>query len=233
MMDSYRKRRVIIFLISLIIFAFTIISNTPNQTSPVLPVKQKTTDVKTGLAIEALDTLAIKGRAPKTNYTREKFGAGWSVVGGCDTRNIILNRDLINAIVDEKCNVISGTLNDPYTGKIIIFKRGSDTSGVIQIDHVVALSDAWQKGSQQFTFEKRVELANDPLELLAVDGQANQQKGDGDAATWLPPNKSFRCQYVARQVAVKQKYNLWLTQAEYDAISKILNKCPLQRMPSL
>lgn len=231
-MGIYRKRRVIIFLISFIIFAFVIITNTPTQINPNLPTKSKTTSINTSLAIEVLNKLAIKGRAPKTNYTREQFGASWAVNKGCDTRNIILNRDLINAIVDEKCNVVSGTLNDPYTGKIIKFTRGSDTSGAIQIDHVVALSDAWQKGAQQFTSEKRIALANDPLELLAVDGSANQQKSDGDAATWLPPNKPFRCQYVARQIAVKQKYNLWLTQAEYNAMVTILNKCPGQLLPS-
>ena len=147
-------------------------------------------------------------------------------------RNIILNRDLLNVIVDESCNVTSGTLNDPYTGKIIMFVRGGNTSSVVQIDHVVALSDAWQKGAQQFTLEKRIELANDPLELLAVDGSANMQKSDGDAATWLPPDKSFRCQYVARQIAVKQKYKLWVTQAEYNAMADILSKCPNQLLPN-
>ena len=133
--------------------------------------------------------------------------------------------------LDESCNVTQGTLNDPYTGKVIAFVRGSATSGDVQIDHVVALSDAWQKGAQQLTKDKRIELANDPLELLAVDGPANQQKSDGDAATWLPPNKAFRCQYVTRQIAVKQKYSLWMTQAEYDAVATVLQSCPKQTLP--
>jgi hypothetical protein len=228
----FRKRRIVVVLVSLIIFAFVIFINTPNQTAPILPAKKDSKSVTSSPAIDALKTLAIKGRAPKTNYSREQFGAGWIITNGCDTRNIILNRDLINVVVDEKCNVISGVLNDPYTGKVITFARGSTTSDVIQIDHVVALSDAWQKGAQQLTIEKRVEFANNPLELLAVDGPANLQKSDGDAATWLPPNKSFRCQYVARQIAVKQKYNLWVTQAEHDVILNILNKCPEQLLPS-
>ncbi len=147
-------------------------------------------------------------------------------------REIILNRDLLDVKINDKCQVVSGILNDPYTGKTIYFVRGNTTSGEVQIDHVVALSDAWQKGAQQFTLEERIQLANDPLELLAVDGAINQQKGDGDAATWLPPNKSFRCQYVSRQIAVKQKYGLWVTQAEHDAMSAILNKCPDQLLPS-
>ena len=204
----------------------------PNQIEPIPSTKTEATNTISSPAINALGTLAIKGRAPKTNYSREQFGAGWTTTSGCDTRNIILNRDLTNTLVDEKCNVTSGTLNDPYTGKVISFIRGSDTSGAVQIDHVVALSDAWQKGAQQFTLEKRILLANDPLELLAVDGPANLQKNDGEAATWLPSNKSFRCQYIARQITVKQKYNLWVTQAEHDAMATILNKCPDQLLPS-
>lgn len=185
-----------------------------------------------GEAAVALQTLPVKGRAPKTNYSREQFGEGWSNVGGCDTRNVILHRDLKDLAVNEKCHVMSGMLNDPYTGKDIEFKRGAGTSDDVQIDHVVALSDAWQKGAQQLSAERREQLANDPLELIAVDGSANQQKGAGDAATWLPPNKPFRCQYVARQIAVKKKYELWVTQAEKDAMERVLSTCPGQALPT-
>jgi len=185
----------------------------------------------TRLAISVLKTLPLKGRAPKTNYSRQQFGSEWSEINGCDKRNIILNRDLSNVVVDEECNVVSGILNDPYTGKTIKFIRGSKTSNDIQIDHVVALSDAWQKGAQQLTTKERVTLANDSLELLAVDGSANQQKSDGDAATWLPSNKSFRCEYIARQIAIKQKYKLWVTSAEHNVMENILNKCPDQLLP--
>jgi len=232
MSDIYQKRRIIITFIALVIFAGVIVANTPQPAQQNPAVKVENQIVTTGPAIDALKTLAIKGRAPKTNYSRDQFGAGWTTTSGCDTRNIILNRDLINAVVDDGCNVSSGVLNDPYTGKTIQFTRGSTTSSAVQIDHVVALSDAWQKGAQQMTIENRILFANDPIELLAVDGAANLQKNDGDAATWLPSNKSFRCQYVARQIAVKQKYNLWVTQAEYDAISNILNTCPSQQLPS-
>jgi hypothetical protein len=183
------------------------------------------------LALAALQKLSVKGRAPKTNYTRQQFGDGWATTAGCDTRNIILHRDLVGTIVDKSCNVTSGTLDDPYTGKIIQFQRSASTSGDVQIDHVVALSDTWQKGAQQLSKQQRIALANDPLELLAVDGPANQQKSDGDAATWLPSYKPFRCQYVARQIAVKQKYTLWVTQAEKDAITNVLTLCPKQQLP--
>lgn len=232
MRDVYRKRRIIIILLSYAIFAFVIFINTPNQNNPTVTKNDKKVNNLSSLAIGELSKLSIKGRALKTNYSREQFGGSWTTKMGCDTRNIILNRDLTNAIVDEKCNVIKGVLNDPYTGKLIQFTRGSSTSSAVQIDHVVALSDAWQKGAQQLNFEKRVSLANDPLELLAVSGPANMQKSDGDAATWLPSNKSYRCPYVARQIAVKQKYNLWVTQAEHDVIENILSKCPNQLLPS-
>jgi uncharacterized protein DUF1524 len=186
---------------------------------------------KAGSAVQALNELAVKGRAPKTGYERTQFGDGWATVDGCDTRNIILHRDLKNVAANDKCQVVSGVLDDPYTGETIQFKRGASTSDDVQIDHVVALSDAWQKGAQQLSPEVRKQLANDPLELLAVDGPANMQKSDGDAATWLPPNKAFRCQYVARQIAVKKKYNLWVTTAERDAMARVLAACPGQDVP--
>jgi hypothetical protein len=182
-------------------------------------------------AIQALEKLEVKGRAPKTGYSRDQFGGGWTSVNGCDTRNIILARDLSNETVDDECRVVSGTLADPYTGKMIMFQRGETTSDDVQIDHLVALSDAWQKGAQQLSGEEREQLANDPLELLAAEGAANQQKGDGDAATWLPARKEFRCQYVARQIAVKQKYRLWVTEAEKRAMQTVLVDCPQQTLP--
>lgn len=199
---------------------------------PIAPADPGPAQTESGSALALLEALEIKGRAPKTGYERTQFGDGWAKIDGCDMRNIILHRDLMNAIVGGNCKILSGMLNDPYTGKMIEFKRGADTSDDVQIDHVVALSNAWQTGAQQLTSERRQALANDPLELLAVDGEANQQKSDGDAATWLPPNKAFRCQYVARQVAVKAKYDLWVTKAEYDAIKRVLGTCPSQALPS-
>ncbi|MDJ0316612.1 GmrSD restriction endonuclease domain-containing protein [Arthrobacter antibioticus] len=181
-------------------------------------------------ALEVLKTLPIKGRAPKTGYSRSEFGQAWADVdrNGCDTRNDILNRDLSAKTFKpgtRDCLVLSGVLADPYTAKTIDFIRGSATSSAVQIDHVVALNDAWQKGAQQLTVAQRTAFANDPLNLLAVDGPSNQKKGAGDAATWLPPNKSFRCDYVARQISVKATYTLWVTQAEHDAMARVLEGC--------
>lgn len=188
--------------------------------------------VHPSLARDILHRLEVKGRAPKTGYERTQFGDGWLLVGSCDMRNIILNRDLMDASVNDTCKVTSGVLADPYTGTTVTFTRGKDTSDIVQIDHVVALSNAWQTGAQQLSVEQRIAFANDPLELLAVDGNANQAKGDGDAATWLPANKTFRCQYVARQIAVKYKYSLWVTGPEKEAMLRVLESCPEQSMPS-
>ena len=187
--------------------------------------------------VEAIATMAVKGRAPKTGYTRDQFGTAWKDVdrNGCDTRNDILNRDLTSIIYkvsSQDCVVLSGVLVDPYSGESINFLRGVITSSQVQIDHVVALLNAWQTGAFKLTLEKRTALANDPLNLLAVKGRLNSQKGAGDAATWLPPKKSYRCAYVARQVAVKYKYGLWLTAPEKAAILKLLQPCPGQLIPT-
>lgn len=186
-------------------------------------------------ALAALAQLPIKGRAPKTGYDRdEQFGDGWIDIdrNGCDTRNDVLARDLAGVTREGPCKVMSGVLVSPYTGDTVAFERGQATSSLVQIDHVVALSDAWQKGAQQLTQQQRVAFANDPLNLLAVDGSSNSQKGAGDAATWLPQQKSFRCDYVARQVSVKLAHGLWVTQAEHDAIAAVLGGCPGQATPT-
>ncbi|NMD97258.1 DUF1524 domain-containing protein [Rhodococcus sp. BL-253-APC-6A1W] len=186
-------------------------------------------------ALSRLTEIPIKGRAPKTGYDRDLFGQAWSDDvsvefghNGCDTRNDILRRDLVDIAYKpgtRDCVVASGTLHDVYTGTTIAFTRGQDTSTAVQIDHVVALSDAWQKGAQQLDPETRANFANDPRNLQAVDGPTNSRKGDGDAATWLPPHRPYRCTYVARQVQVKAEYGLWVTQAEHDAMVRILTEC--------
>ena len=190
---------------------------------------------QTALATALL--LEVKGRAPKTGYTREQFGPAWKDTdrNGCDQRNDVLGRDLTVVTfqaVTHRCVVATGTLADPYSGRSIAFRRGPDTSSAVQIDHVVALSDAWQTGAQQWAAAKRENLATDMRNLLAVDGPLNQQKSDGDAATWLPPNKAYRCAYVARQVGVKLAYGLWVTEAEQNAMISVLSGCPDQPLPA-
>jgi len=177
----------------------------------------------------ALASLAVRALAPDTGYSREQFGAAWSDVdhNGCDTRDDVLRRDLADVELDATthgCVVLSGRLDDPYTGRVIAFARGP-TSAAVQIDHVVALDDAWRTGAQQWPAATRLAYANDPGVLLAVDGPANQEKGAGDASQWLPANVGYRCVYVLRQVRIKAAYRLWVTPAERDAMAHALDGC--------
>ena len=199
----------------------------------LLPEAANAVTVKKERATVIIETLAVKGRAAKTGYDRSSF-SHWRDPdrNGCDARNDILRRDLTNLVIKSDsngCKVLGGVLADPYSGKNIDFVFGAS---LIDIDHVVALSNAWQTGAFQFTSEIRLQFANDPLNLLAVSASLNRQKGDGDAATWLPPTKSYRCQYVARQIAVKKKYGLWLTKPEKVAMSTLLAKCPKEEIPN-
>lgn len=227
-----KYRRGVAALVSFIVILAVVI--TQSDYGPVGPVDspQASVDSSEERAETVLERLEIKGRSPLTDYSRDQFGDGWRTENGCDTRNIILARDLVDEMMNERCQVVSGQLSDPYTGRVITFRRGADSSDAIQIDHVVALSDAWQSGAWRLSIDQRIQLANDPLELLAVDGPANQQKGGANAASWLPANKAFRCSYVARQIAVKDKYGLSVTSAERDAMLRVLNRCPDQRLPS-
>lgn len=225
---TLRLRRILVTLLSLVGLLLVVLAAAPPAIEEVArPAAVQ--DLVPGSAAYTLEKLEVKGRAAKTGYSRDQFGNGWIKVNGCDTRNIILYRDLVDTSLDENCAVVSGTLNDAYTGKVIVFQKADGSA--VQIDHVIALSDAWQKGAQLLTKEMRITLANDPLELIAVDGEANQQKSDADAASWLPSNKAFRCEYIARQIAVKQKYSLWVTIAEKEAMKNVLASCPDQPLP--
>lgn len=237
----HKTRRAVTALIGSAIVILTIILN-PNayqKKAETVAQTDKTTQVDEGqksvekplaIAKELLEKLEVKGRAPKTGYKRTAFYNGWPDIDGCNLRQKILKRDFgETAKIDEKCNVVAGRFYEPYTGEEMEFKSRAEISKKIQIDHVVALSDAWQKGAQYKTSEERYKIATDPLNLIAVQAAANQQKSDGDAATWLPKNKDFRCQYVARQISVKHKYLLWVTEAEKEAMKQILESCPGQR----
>jgi hypothetical protein len=229
-MDETGKHKIrrLIFIVAVLAGVGTwLAANDENYEQEVLPAT--TADENSSLARDVLEKLEVKGRAPKTGYKREEFYTNWPDVNGCDARNVILARDLSEVKLDD-CVVLSGVLDDPYTGEKIEFKRGKETSGAVQIDHVVALSDAWQKGIQYKDKALRKAFASDPLNLLAVDGPANMQKGDGDAATWLPANKAFRCTYVARQISVKYKYEVWVTEAEKEAMVRVLAACPDERV---
>lgn len=180
-----------------------------------------------------LPTLVIKPVTSMTGYSRAQFGAAWTdsctttgCGNHCDTRNDILARDLtVTVVKSDGCTILSGILNDPYTGKIIMFVRGVATSTAVQIDHLVPLGDAWTTGAQNLSMAMRTNLGNDPLNLAAADGPANESKGDKDASAWLPPQAASHCAYVVHQVEVKVTYHLWVTRAEYNAMATVLADC--------
>jgi hypothetical protein len=166
-----------------------------------------------------------------TGYSRDAFGPAWLDAdrNGCDERNDILARDLTEA-TDENCRILTGALRDPYTAERVRYVYGAGT--LVDIDHVVALGNTWVSGAYRWPIRRRAALATDPMNLLAVGASTNRQKGDGDAATWLPPAKTCRCSYVARQVAVKAKFGLSVTGSEKDAITRVLLACPGQALPA-
>ena len=177
--------------------------------------------------------LPVKGWDRMTDFSRYRFGEPWSDDvnvefghNGCNTRDDILRRDLADLVVRPgTCYAQSGVLIDPYTGESIAFVRGPQTSDAVQIDHLVSLSDAWYKGAREWDDRRRRDFANDPRNLLAVGAKANFDKAFRDANAWLPPNAAFRCEFVARQVAVKAAYRLWVSANEKRAMAAVLDHC--------
>ncbi|MBR2997252.1 HNH endonuclease [Candidatus Saccharibacteria bacterium] len=227
---KFRWRRILALLALLGGIVFWLIENPASyEPETVYEAPSQTDSGDAPLATAILAQLEVKGRAPKTGYERTQFYDGWpNMEDGCSLRQKILRRDFGDSARLDGCNVVSGEYTEPYTGEHLIFTAREQISKGLQIDHIVALSDAWQKGAQNLEQAIRYQIATDPLNLVAVDSSANQKKSDGDAATWLPSNKAFRCEYVARQVSVKYKYHLWVTEAERDAIDKVLQNCPNQ-----
>jgi len=185
------------------------------------------------IARRQLAALQVRGWDRTSDFQRYQFGEAWSDGvnvefghNGCNTRDDILKRDLQNLVVRPfTCFAQSGTLVDPYTGTTINFVRGPQSSNAVEIDHVVSLADAWYKGARAWDPQRRLDFANDPRNLLAVSPQANFDKAFRDAASWLPPNQSFRCDFVARQIDVKTAYGLWLSAKEKKAMADVLAGC--------
>jgi hypothetical protein len=219
-------------------------SESSNTSQPTDPTPQTTPDpaateeapdvpAKRGSAMKALNRLKVKPMTSGAGYDRDrKFGDAWIDVdgNGCDTRNDILARDFASITRTDGCIIYSGVLKDKYTGDRIRFTRGQTTSLAVQVDHVVALHNAWMTGAHKLSYSMRVALANDPLNLQAVDGPTNSRKSDSDASWWLPPNRGYQCRYVARQISVKKAYRLWVTPDEKIAMQAVLTTCPRQKV---
>jgi len=172
------------------------------------------------------------------DYRRAAFGESWtdenSAPGGhngCDTRNDILDRDLIDKVyVDiKRCPnaVATGVLHDPYTDAVIAFTRGNQVGASVQIDHLVPLALAWDLGARNWTDEMRTRFANDPANLLAVAGGANQNKGDSEPADWMPPNHAFWCQYSVQFAEVLRGYGLPIDQRSAVVLRDGAATCPV------
>lgn len=188
-----------------------------------------------GPAAAALEGLVVDDHPSSAGYDRDAFGYRMTDADsdGCDVRDEVLARDLEDVRYDrsDRCTVRRGTLRDPYTAATIRFLRGPSTSSAVQIDHVVALENAWRSGARTWDIRRRWRFGNDMRNLLAVDGKANEGKSSASAAYWLPENRGFRCDYVARQIAVKSEYSLAVTTAERRAMLEVLRSCPGQRLP--
>ncbi|WP_197380876.1 HNH endonuclease family protein [Mycolicibacterium mengxianglii] len=180
----------------------------------------------------------VPARVRSHDYRRAAFGDAWTDDNdapgghnGCDTRNDILDRDLIEKtyVAISRCPtaVATGTLRDPYTSKTISFVRGNQTGAAVQIEHIVPLAYAWDQGARNWTDELRVRFANDPANLVAVDGPANQAKGDAEPALWMPPNGAFHCQYAIQFIAVMRGYGLPVDAPSVPALQDAAATCPV------
>lgn len=191
--------------------------------------------------LDATNTIAT-AKARPGGYDRERYFGGWASngCGSATTRDTILARDLKDAVKNPRCQVTSGTLSDPYTGRTIQFRRGRNTSSAVQIDHVVALLDAWESGARDWDQTKRVQYANSTDVLLASDGPANMAKGSGldvngtalyrsqnsgAPDVWMPDNKAYRCDYMAKRATIKSKWGLTMTPREKQQTVSVLSQC--------
>lgn len=207
-------------------------TDSPSESPSPTPTPTVDAPAAAGTALAVLEKLPVKALGPQSGYVRvDDFGTAWVDVdgNGCDTRNDILRRDFEDITREDWCLVYEGVIDDPYTGETIQFTRGRGTSNAVQIDHIVALSNAWKTGAATWTEDKRIAFANDPLNLVAVDGPTNGAKGDDSADWWLPPQRSVWCWYVAHQVSVKSEYGLWVTTDEKVAMRQVLTTCPTQK----
>lgn len=202
------------------------------------------------LAVDVLDTLTVTDtQADVPGYDNNQSSGSFrfpedvdddAYGSKADMWDVIYMRDFDPATIrSDDGDVSYGVLrNDPYSGKDVTYEKGGASD--IDIEHVVARSEAWDSGASEWTQAQRDAFANDPLELLAVSSGGNRAHGEKDAAGWLPSvgvkstgvnNPAYDCYYVARQIAVKDKYDLSVDKDEKNAMSDVLATCPAQTIP--
>lgn len=189
-------------------------------------VDEVTVEPVAGDAMEALYGLRVVAHdiAP---YDREDFGGRWVDFDGtgCTSRQDVLRRDATEWVdADGDCQPEQLVIQDRFTGSAFVALSAAD----IDIDHVVSIHDAWLTGAQQWEVHDRVAFYQDKLNLVAVEGSVNRSKSNLNAAQWLPPYEAGRCEFAARQVSVKAKWDLGVTDAEQVALADVLATCPGQ-----
>jgi hypothetical protein len=237
---AINNRRTLLWLsaaaVLALIVAYQVVTSTAGERSREfvargdVPTVQPGTDVLAGIAL-------MPNRVHRYDYRRAAFGDAWTDDNdapgghnGCDTRDDILNRDLVDKtyVAIKRCPdaVATGTLHDPYTSTTIAFQRGAKVGEAVQIDHIVPLALAWDMGAYDWPSAQRLRFANDPANLLAVQGQANQDKGDSEPALWMPPNDAFHCQYAIQFIAVLRGYGLPVTAPSVPVLRRAAASCP-------
>lgn len=201
-------------------------TTTRGSVSPANVPTTTTASAVVGGTTDALTELAKVKISPEytTGYDRELFPHWKDLDGdGCDTRKEVLIRDSRStAVVGSSCTVTSGTWYSPYDGA-----TWTNPSN-IQIDHVVALNEAWQSGAYAWTTQQRTNYANDLTDsrtLLAVTDSVNQSKSAKDPTQWLPPLVEYRCTYLANWVSVKVRWSLSMDEAEHATVKSALAGC--------
>lgn len=167
-----------------------------------------------------LDGLTVRAESAPGPYDRDLF-PHWTSVDGCTTRETVLQRDGDGVEVGSDCYPTSGTWYSEYDGET----RTSPAD--LHIDHVVALSEAWDSGAGEWTTDRREDFANDLTgpQLIAVTAEVNISKSDHDPAEWVPPLASKRCAYAKMWIHTKARWDLSVDSAEKSALQPLLDTC--------
>ncbi|GAA1335488.1 HNH endonuclease family protein [Catellatospora bangladeshensis] len=180
-----------------------------------------TTGPATGEPAAQLAALTVAPEGRMTGYSRDRF-PHWSSQGdSCDTREVVLRRQGSGVRSDSDCKATAGTWTSAYDGVTVT------DAGKLDIDHTVALAEAWRSGADKWTDERRRAFANDldGRQLVAVSATSNRAKGDQDPAKWKPPLETYWCTYATDWISVKAAYGLTVDQAEHDALAAMIGRC--------
>jgi hypothetical protein len=203
--------------------------STPTATSRVDPDALIATAAP-GTALAALGRLPVRAERSLVGYQPSAYRSATSS-DGCTVEQLVLRRDLQGMVLrrGSACEVRSGVLTDPYTGRTINYRSGKPARTVrldtVRLDFVVTPRDAWRTGAASWSDAQRARFAADPLNRIATGGRTGSHQGSSDAASWLPSLSSWRCPHVTRQITVKTRFRLSVTPAERTAMAEVLSSC--------